>query len=46
MTVTKLPNILEGSSIPDFELQSLSGETVKLSDYRGKRLLIFFWASW
>jgi peroxiredoxin len=39
-------NISEGSVIPDFELESLSGNTVKPSDYRGKRLVIFFWASW
>ena len=46
MTVTKRANIPEGTTIPDFELCSLSGEMVKLSDYRGKRLVIFFWASW
>ncbi len=39
-------NIPEGATVPDFELRSLSGETVRLSDYRGKRLVIFFWASW
>lgn len=38
--------IVEGTVIPDFELKSLSGEAVKLSDYRGKYLVIFFWASW
>jgi peroxiredoxin len=39
-------NIPEGANIPDFKLQSLSGETVRPSDYLGKRLVIFFWASW
>lgn len=39
-------NISEGTVIPDFELRSLSGETVRPSDYLGKRLVIFFWASW
>ena len=39
-------NISEGTVVPDFELKSLTGELVKLSDYRGKRLVIFFWASW
>lgn len=29
---------------PDFELTSLDGETVKLSDYRGKPVLLTFWA--
>lgn len=31
---------------PDFELTLLSGETVKLSDYEGKKVLINFWATW
>jgi peroxiredoxin len=30
----------------DFELQDLSGKPVKLSDYRGKIVLVNFWASW
>ncbi len=28
----------------DFELQSLTGETERLSDYRGKPVLLAFWA--
>ncbi|MFY3793047.1 TlpA family protein disulfide reductase [Ureibacillus sp. MALMAid1270] len=31
---------------PDFELQTLSGETVRLSDYRGKKVILNFWATW
>lgn len=31
---------------PDFELERPDGETVQLSDYRGKVVLIDFWASW
>ncbi len=30
----------------DFELQTLSGETVRLSDYRGKKVILNFWATW
>ena len=30
----------------DFELQDLSGKPVKLSDYRGKIVLVNFWATW
>ena len=30
---------------PDFELQSLSGEIFRLSDYRGKKVFLNFWAS-
>lgn len=30
----------------DFELKTLDGNTVKLSDYKGKRVLLNFWATW
>ncbi|WP_077602939.1 peroxiredoxin family protein [Oceanobacillus sojae] len=35
-----------GNIAPDFELQTLNGETVKLSDYRGEKVMINFWATW
>ena len=31
---------------PDFTLKDLDGNTVKLSDYRGKIVFLNFWASW
>jgi thiol-disulfide isomerase/thioredoxin len=31
---------------PDFSLQDLSGAPVRLSDFRGKTVLLDFWASW
>lgn len=31
---------------PDFTLQTLDGETIRLSDLRGRPVLINFWASW
>jgi cytochrome c biogenesis protein CcmG/thiol:disulfide interchange protein DsbE len=31
---------------PDFSLQNSSGETVRLSDLRGKPVVINFWATW
>lgn len=31
---------------PNFTLKNLKGETVKLSDYKGKVVMINFWASW
>jgi peroxiredoxin len=31
---------------PDFQLQNLDGQTVSLSDFRGKPVLVNFWASW
>jgi thioredoxin-dependent peroxiredoxin len=33
----------EGKPAPDFELQSDSGETVKLSDLRGKQVVLYFY---
>lgn len=31
---------------PEFVLQDLGGDTVRLSDYRGKKVLLHFWATW
>ncbi len=31
---------------PDFSLKDADGRTVKLSDYRGKIVLLNFWATW
>lgn len=32
--------------VPDFTLDSMNGEKVSLSDYRGKIVVLNFWASW
>ncbi len=43
---TVLVGDVRGMSAPDFELASLDGKKVKLSDYRGKAVLLNFWATW
>lgn len=35
-----------GKPAPDFVLQNIHGETVRLSDQRGKPVLVNFWATW
>ena len=36
----------KGTMVPSFKLKNLSGETISLSDYKGKKILLNFWASW
>ncbi len=36
----------KGNLAPDFELETVDGETVKLSDYRGEKVMLNFWATW
>lgn len=35
-----------GAEAPDFTLKNVAGEEVSLSDFKGKVVLIDFWASW
>ncbi len=36
----------DGEKAPDFTLQDLEGNPVRLSDYRGKTVIVDFWATW
>lgn len=37
---------VKGVAAPDFNLLTLDGKKVSLSDYRGKAVLLNFWATW
>lgn len=39
-------NLAIGANAPDFEVETLSGQTFKLSDRRGRFVFIDFWGSW
>jgi peroxiredoxin/outer membrane lipoprotein-sorting protein len=44
-----LPGIrarLAGNPAPDFTASTLDGQAVSLSDFRGKVVLLYFWATW
>lgn len=38
--------LAEGEMAPDFELRTLAGETIRLSDLKGRKVMLNFWASW
>lgn len=43
-TLSPRPSV--GDPAPDFALTNLEGETVRLQDFRGRPVLINFWATW
>jgi peroxiredoxin len=42
----RISGVRKDEIAPDFELATLNGGTVKLSDFRGKTVVVNFWASW
>jgi peroxiredoxin len=44
--IRQLKPLSIGQQAPDFESLTPDGKTVKLSDFKGKYVLIDFWASW
>src|SRR5437762_12175807 len=43
---TAPPRIAKSTVAPDFSLESLEGKNVRLSDLRGKAVLLNFWSTW
>jgi thiol-disulfide isomerase/thioredoxin len=41
-----VPRLTQSTLAPDFSLESLDGKTLRLSDLRGKAVLLNFWATW
>ena len=41
-----MPSLEMGTPAPDFEAPDVTGNPVKLSDYRGKYVVLDFWATW
>jgi peroxiredoxin len=44
--VANMGGLKVGAKAPDFELKTLAGDTVKLSDFKGKKVMLNFWATW
>ena len=44
--IKKMETALPGNMAPDFTAADTSGKAVALSDYKGKYVLLDFWASW
>ncbi|ALS78041.1 MULTISPECIES: TlpA disulfide reductase family protein [Planococcus] len=38
--------LAKGEKAPDFQLTTLDGQEVTLSDYQGQKVLLNFWATW
>ena len=42
----ELRNLVIGKAAPDIEGEDIDGKKFKLSDYRGKVVLLDFWGDW
>lgn len=45
-TAQKFEHPLNGKRAPDFALQGIDDKRHRLSDYRGKPVVLTFWTTW
>lgn len=45
-STTQTNGLKIGTKAPDFELKTLTGETIRLSSFKGKKVMLNFWATW
>lgn len=43
---TAAPKAVVGDPPPEFSVATVDGKHVSISDLRGKRVVVFMWASW
>lgn len=43
---TRILDQIEKQGVPDFTLKDINGKDVSLKDFRGKLVILSFWASW
>lgn len=46
LAATRVAGQAPGDSVPDFTLKTLDGDTVRLFEFRGRPVVIYFWATW
>ena len=46
MAAAGFTRFLESRRAPEFDLKNLEGNRVRLKDYRGRIVLLNFWATW
>ena len=44
--IFELKHLQPGCEVPEIECEDIDGEVFKLSDYRGKVVLLSFWGDW
>ena len=45
-TLSAAAQVKEGDNAPSFTLKNLDGKEISLSQFRGKHVLVNFWATW